>query len=75
MTDYFKNMEQLENYMVRHLYTLYDEFDNTDGADYMFSFLEGSIETTQHYLTKSGVDYLDFETYIDKVDAMKWENR
>ena len=73
MTKPFTKIEQLNKYMVQHLYTLYDDFDNVDGADYMFTFLEGSIETTQHYLTKAGVKYMEFETYIDTVDAMKWE--
>lgn len=73
MTDYFKNLEQLENYMVQHLYSLYDEHelalaDGNSDSDY----LEGSIDTTQHYLLKSGVDFLDQTAYIEKVDGMKW---
>ena len=73
MTDYFKSLEQLENYMVQHLYTLYDEHelalaDGNSDSDY----IEGSIDTTQHYLLKAGVDFLDQTAYIEKVEAQKW---
>jgi len=66
----FEDIEKLTNYMVRHLYSLYDELAIADGADYMFSFLEGSIETTQHYLMKSGVDFLEESEYNKAVASM-----
>lgn len=75
MTKPFTKIEQLNKYMVQHLYTLYDDIDNNDWDNLENDYIIGSIETTQHYLLKSGVDFLDFETYTDKVDAMKWENR
>lgn len=73
MTNHFQNMEQLENYMVQHLYTLYDELRGNDWDNLENDYLMGSIDTTQHYLLKSGGNYLDFETYVDKVDAMEWK--
>lgn len=66
----FKDIEKLTSYMVRHLYSLYDELAIADGADYMFSFLEGSIETTQHYLMKSGVDFMEEEEYTRAIASM-----
>ena len=69
MTGSFSNIEQLTKYMVMHLYTLYDEYENADGADYMFTFLEGSIETTQHYLIKSGIDFLEYEQYNKSIES------
>ena len=69
MTRSFSQIEQLTKYMVTHLYTLYDEYENADGADYMFTFLEGSIETTQHYLIKSGVDFLEYDDYNKAIES------
>lgn len=68
-----KNLQDLQRYMVLHLYSLYDEHENAlaDGnsdSDY----IQGSIDTTQHYLTKCGVDYLDHSAYIEKVESDKW---
>ena len=71
MTRSFSDIDQLTKYMVNHLYTLYDEFENADGADYMFTFLEGSIETTQHYLIKSGIDFLEYDEYNKAIQSAR----
>lgn len=73
MTDTFKNMEQLENYMVQHLYSLYDQIGENEWDNLENDYIQGSIDTTQHYLLKSGVEFLDESAYIEKVDAMKWK--
>jgi hypothetical protein len=72
MTDTFKNMEQLENYMVQHLYSLYDQIGENDWDNLENDYIQGSIDTTQHYLLKSGVEFLDESAYIEKVESQKW---
>ena len=72
MTQPFTKIEKLNNYMVRHLYSLYDEHENAteEGGD--TDYIEGSIDTTQHYLIKSGIEFLDQTAYIEKVESQKW---
>ena len=72
MTRPFQNMEQLENYMVQHLYSLYDQIEDNDWDNLENDYIMGSIDTTQHYLIKSGVDFLDQTAYIEKVESQKW---
>ena len=72
MTQPFTKIEQLNKYMVQHLYTLYDEHDNAIDEGEDTDYIEGSIDTTQHYLIKSGVEFLDQTAYIEKVEGAKW---
>lgn len=72
MTQPFTKIEQLNKYMVQHLYTLYDEHDNAIDEGEDTDYIEGSIDTTQHYLIKSGVEFLDHTAYIEKVESQKW---
>ena len=71
MTRSFSDIEQLTKYMVSHLYTLYDEAENLNSSEYIFTFLEGSIETTQHYLTKSGIDFLEYDEYNKTIQSAR----
>ena len=68
----FEKLDQLTSFMVQHLYTLYDELENTREFSEDWDYLCGSIETTQVYLHKSGVDFLDHTAYIEKVEGAKW---
>ena len=72
MTKPFTKIEQLNNYMVRHLYSLYDQIEGNDWDNLENDYVMGSIDTTQHYLIKSGVEFLDQTEYIEKVDGAKW---
>ena len=72
MTQPFTKIEQLNKYMVRHLYSLYDEHENAIEEGENTDYIEGSIDTTQHYLIKSGVEFLDQTEYIEKVEGAKW---
>ena len=68
----FTELEQLENFMVNHLYLLYDELENTEEFSNDWDYISGSIDTTQVYLLKSGADFLDHTAYIEKVENAKW---
>jgi len=58
--------------MVRHLYSLYDQIEGNDWDNLENDYVMGSIDTTQHYLIKSGVEFLDHTAYIEKVESQKW---
>jgi len=68
MTD----MEQFAKFMVNHLYLLYDEMENVVEFSEDWDYLQGIIETTQVYLHKIGMEYLDHTAYIEKVEGQKW---
>ena len=68
----FEKLEQLSDFMVNHLYLLYDEMENVVEFSNDWDFLQGSIETTQVYLHKIGAEYLDHTAYIEKVEGAKW---
>jgi hypothetical protein len=43
------------------------------GEDSIYcDYILGSIDTTQVYLLKCGVEYLDHTAYIEKVENAKW---
>ena len=68
----FWKMEQLTNFMVQHLYELYDQSEELEEFSSDWDYVQGSIDTTQVYLLKSGVEFLDHTAYIEKVDNQKW---
>lgn len=72
MTDTFKTFEQLSNYLVLHLYELYDDIERVVDFSSDWDYLSGSIETTQVYLEKSGIKYLDHTAYIERAENAKW---
>ena len=65
-------IEQIKNFMVTHLYELYDYLEETEEFSSDWDFVQGSIETTQVYLHKIGADFLDHSSYIEKVEGAKW---
>jgi hypothetical protein len=68
----FVTLEQLTAFMVDHLYSLYDMLEEFEEFSDDWEFTQGSIETTEVYLHKAGVEYLDHTAYIEKVDNQKW---
>jgi hypothetical protein len=66
----FDKLDELTRYAVLHLYGLYDELDNASGSE--VDYVQGSIDTTQHYLLKCGVEFMDYEEYLEKV-ALQWK--
>jgi hypothetical protein len=76
MTREFVTVEQVGYYLTQKLYGYYDiameRLDNevvTSEDDY----LEGLIDATSMTLIKCGIEYLDFETYVDKVETAVWK--
>lgn len=64
----FTKLEQLTDYAVLHLYALYDELDRHLDTDYV----QGAIDTTQHLLLKCGVEFMDYEDYLERI-AIVWK--
>jgi hypothetical protein len=68
----FWKMEQLTNFMVQHLYELYDQAEELEDYSHDWDYVIGGIDTTQVYLLKSGVEFLTHDQYIEKVENAKW---
>ena len=68
----FEKLDQLTSFMVQHLYGLYDQLEEVVEFSDDWDYIQGSIDTTQVYLLKSGVEFLDHTQYIEKVDGAKW---
>lgn len=47
-------MSEILDYIEEHLADIKEAYDNCDGADYLFNYYEGSIETMEHLLAKFG---------------------
>jgi hypothetical protein len=65
-------MEQLTSFMVTHLYGLYDQAEELEDYSHDWDYVHGSIDTTQVYLLKSGVDFMTQDQYIEKLEGAKW---
>ena len=69
----FESLDKLTDYLQARLPELYEEYehalaDGNSDSDYV----QGSIDTTQHYLLKCGIeDFMTHEQYLDIV-AMEW---
>ena len=76
MTKEFTTVEQIGNYLRGKLYEYYDlqiermDVNDVSGDD---DYVEGLVDATSMALIKCGIDYLDFETYVDKVDTAQWK--
>jgi hypothetical protein len=68
----FVDIKQLTDFMVQHLYELYDHLEEIEEYSDDWDYIQGSIDTTEVYLLKCGVEYLDHTAYIEKVDNQKW---
>ena len=69
----FESLDQLTSFMVTHLYELYDHLEGVEEYSDDWEFIQGSIETTQVYLHKAGVEYLEHTDYIEKLENAKWQ--
>ena len=68
----FDSFEQLTDYLVTHLYHLYDSVDTSNFDNPENDYSLGGIDTTQHYLLKCGVEFMDYEEYLELVTA-EWK--
>jgi hypothetical protein len=73
MTKEFTKLEQFEKYMVTHLYSLYDEIMKITWEDIEFEYMSGSIDTTEHYLIKCGVDFMAQNQYEEMIEDDNWK--
>jgi len=75
-TKNFETLESLTGFILTHLYELYDskaELEKEYGEDSIYvDYVIGSIDTTQVYLYKAGVEFLEETDYIEKVENAKW---
>jgi hypothetical protein len=69
----FVTLEQLTSFMVDHLYSLYDMLEEFEEFSDDWEFTQGSIETTEVYLLKAGVEYLDHTAYIELAQSKEWK--
>jgi hypothetical protein len=76
MTRPFTKIEQIGSYLTQKLYGYYDmameRLDN-EVVSSEDDYLEGLIDATSMALIKCGIEYLDFETYVDKVETAVWK--
>lgn len=75
MTKEFTTLEQLLGFMVTKLYGYYDtqlELEDVHDVSSDNDYLEGLIDATQIFLIKSGVDFMDYNQYIEYTDSQKW---
>ena len=75
MTREFTTIEQIGNYLRGKLYEYYDmameRLDN-DVISSEDDYLEGLQDATSMALIKCGIEFMDFETYVDKVETAVW---
>ena len=75
MTKEFTTIEQIGNYLRDKLYHYYDLSMERLDSEVITSeddYLEGLMDATSRALIKCGIEYLDFETYVDNVETAQW---
>ena len=76
MTKEFTTVEQIGNYLRDKLYHYYDLSMERLDSEVITSeddYLEGLMDATSMALIKCGIEYMDFETYVDKVETAQWK--
>lgn len=72
MTKEFTTIEQIGYYLTQKLYGYYDMAMERLDSEVVTSeddYLEGLIDATSMALIKCGIEFMDFETYVDKVET------
>ena len=74
MTRPFPGDSELIRFMTIHLTELFDVYTQAeqDGDDSLQDYVQGSIDTTQVYLNKSGVKPQEYEDYLELAIA-EWK--
>ena len=70
----FPDNDTLVNFMKLHLHDLYDSYTEAEqeGDESLMDYTQGSIDTTHVYLLKSGVTPMEYEEYLEIVNA-EWK--
>lgn len=73
-TNDFPNSNTLLDFMKLHLYELYDAYAEAEqeGDESLMDYCQGSIDTTHVYLIKSGMDFKEYEDYLELVN-LEWK--
>tara|TARA_B110000259_G_scaffold66166_1_gene77953 strand:- start:1457 stop:1690 length:234 start_codon:yes stop_codon:yes gene_type:complete len=71
MTKPFPAESELIRFMVLHLTELYDSYTEAEqeGDNSLMDYVQGSIDSTHVYLTKSGMQYQEYEDYLELANA------
>ena len=75
MTKEFTTIEQIGKYLLDKLYGYYDtqlEMEDVNDVSSDNDYLEGLIDATSMALIKCGVEYMEYNDYIEYVDGLKW---
>ena len=75
MTKEFTTVEQVGQYLKQKLYGYYDtqlEMEEVNDVSSDMDYLEGLMDATSMALIKCGIEYMDFNKYIEYVDGLKW---
>ena len=75
MTKPFPGDSELIRFMIVHLSELYDSYSEAeqDGDFSLMDYVQGSIDSTHVYLSKSGMQYMEYEDYIEMVKNADWK--
>ena len=74
MTKPFPGESELIRFMVLHLNELYDSYHEAEqeGDNSLMDYVQGSIDSTHVYLSKSGMQYQEYEDYLELANA-EWK--
>jgi uncharacterized hydantoinase/oxoprolinase family protein len=74
MTKPFPGDSELIRFMTVHLVELFDHYTEAEqeGDESLMDYVQGSIDTTQVYLNKSGVKPQEYEDYLELANA-EWK--
>jgi len=74
MTKAFPTESELIRFMIIHLSDLYDNYTEAEQEDNgsIMDYVQGSIDSTQVYLSKSGMQYMEYEDYLEIANA-EWK--
>ena len=71
MTKPFPGDSELIRFMTIHLTELYDSYTEAEqeGDNSLMDYVQGSIDSTHVYLSKSGMQYQEYEDYLELANA------
>ena len=71
MTKPFPGESELIRFMVLHLTELYDSYHEAEQErdNSLMDYVQGSIDSTHVYLSKSGMQYQEYEDYLELANA------